>query len=257
MKGFPATAALMVLMLGVSLFAAAGVQNSGSAASPNAPSSSSAGAGNGADSPMRSAQRELVKEEREASGEGDETAQFKYSPSVRGIAKLTGLNLEQAYWLCVVLNFAVIAGLIAWAWKKNVPAMFRNRTAAIQKAMHDARAASEDARQRLAQVEARLAKLDSEIAQLTANAEREVAAEEERIKAAAAEDGRKIVQTVEQEIAAAAKNARRELTAYAADLAVGLAGKQLRVDAATDQGLVSDFTRQLTGNGGSRKDGSA
>ena len=44
---------------------------------------------------------------------------------------------------------------------------------------------------------------------------------------------------------AAAKAARRELTAYAADLAVGLAQKQIRVDAATDQALVREFAGQL------------
>ena len=45
----------------------------------------------------------------------------------------------------------------------------------------------------------------------------------------------------EQEIAAAAKAARRQLTAHAADLAVGLAQKQIHVDAATDQALVRNF----------------
>jgi len=48
-----------------------------------------------------------------------------------------------------------------------------------------------------------------------------------------------------RKIAAAAKAARRELTAYAADLAVALAQKQIRVDAATDQALVREFAGQL------------
>ena len=39
--------------------------------------------------------------------------------------------------------------------------------------------------------------------------------------------------------------ARRELTAYAADLAVGLAQKQIHVDAATDQALVRNFAGEL------------
>ncbi len=251
-------ALVATLRLAFSAFAAAGsVQGSGTGAKQPASSDSSSQTLSEMSSEMRSAQRELVEQERKATGEGDETAQFKYSSSVRGIARLTGLNLEQAYWLCVVLNFAFIAWLVGWIWKRNLPAMFRDRSAAIQRAMQEAKAASEDALQRLAQVEARLAKLDGEIAQLAAHAEKAVAAEEERIKAAAADDGRKIVATVEQEIAAAAKNARRDLTAYAADLAVGLAGKQLRVDAATDQALVRDFSRQLTGNGGSRKDGNS
>jgi len=64
-------------------------------------------------------------------------------------------------------------------------------------------------------------------------------------EAAAEEDARKIIASAEQEIAAAAKAARRQLTAHAADLAVGLAAKQIRVDAATDQALVRDFAAQL------------
>ena len=51
--------------------------------------------------------------------------------------------------------------------------------------------------------------------------------------------------SAEQEIAAAAKAARRQLTAYAADLAVGLAKKQIHVDAATDQALVRGFAGQM------------
>jgi F0F1-type ATP synthase membrane subunit b/b' len=88
-------------------------------------------------------------------------------------------------------------------------------------------------------------KLDVDIAMMRDAAEKEGAAEEARIQAAAEEDARKIVASAEQEIAAAAKSARRQLTAYAADLAVGLARKQIRVDAGTDQALVNNFAAQL------------
>jgi F-type H+-transporting ATPase subunit b len=203
------------------------------------------------DSPTRSSStsQQLVKESREAAGEDDQS-QFKQSPSVRLVAKLTGLDLEQAYWVCVLLNFAVIAAAIFWISKKNLPGVFHNRTASIQKAMEEARKASEEANRRLAEIEARLSKLDVEIAGMRAAAEKEAAAEEQRIKAAAEEDARKIVQSAEQEIAAAAKAARRELTAYAADLAVSLAKKQIHVDAATDQALLRNFAQQLSTNGG-------
>jgi F-type H+-transporting ATPase subunit b len=181
----------------------------------------------------------------EASGE-DETAQFKHSASVKLISKITGLSLDGAYWLAVILNFAIVAGLIAWFAKKNLPAMFRARTASIQKSLEEARKASEDANRRLAEIESRLGRLDDEIVQMRAAAEKEAVAEEERIKAAAAEDARRIIVSAEQEIAAALKAARRELTTYAADLAVTLASKQIRVDTATDQALVRRFAQQLS-----------
>ena len=60
--------------------------------------------------------RQLAHETREAAGEEkDETAEFKQSASVRLVSRLTGLNLQQSYWLCVFLNFAVIAGVLVWA----------------------------------------------------------------------------------------------------------------------------------------------
>jgi F-type H+-transporting ATPase subunit b len=190
--------------------------------------------------------RQLAHQSKEAAGEEkDEMAEFKQSASVRGIARLTGLNLQQSYWLSVVLNFVVIAAAIGWAARKYLPGMFRDRTAAIQKAMQEAQKASEDARRRLAEIESRLMKLDVEIGAIRDEAEKEGAAEEARIKVATEEEARKIVSAAEQEIAAAAKAARRQLTAYAADLAVGLARKQIHVDAATDQSLVRNFAAQL------------
>jgi F-type H+-transporting ATPase subunit b len=182
----------------------------------------------------------------------EETDQFKHSASVKLLSRITGLSLEGAYWLAVLLNFAIVAGLIAWAAKKNLPAVFHSRTASIQKSLEEARRASEDANQRLAQIESRLGRLDDEITQMRATSEKEAAAEGERIKASAADDARRIVESAEQEIAAAAKAARRELTSYAADLAVTLATKQIRVDANTDQALVRRFANQLANDSGKK-----
>jgi F-type H+-transporting ATPase subunit b len=123
--------------------------------------------------------------------------------------------------------------------------MLHGRSTAIQKAMQEAQMASEEARRRLADIESRLMKLDGEIGMMRDAAEKEGVAEESRIQAAAEEDARKIVLSAEQEVAAAVKAARRQLTAYAADLAVGLARKQIHVDAATDQALVRNFAGQL------------
>jgi F-type H+-transporting ATPase subunit b len=191
---------------------------------------------------------ELARESREAAGEnGNE--QFKGSPSVRWLAKITGLDLRSAYWLAVALNFVVVAALIFWAGRKYLPGVFRERTAAIQKAIEEARKASEDAQRRLREVEARLAKLGDEIAAIRAAGERDMAEEEARIKAAAEQNARQIVEAAEQEIAAAAKSARRDLTAYAADLAVALAKRQIHVDARTDQALVRNFADRLADEG--------
>ena len=198
---------------------------------------------------------ELAKETREAAGEEEENGQLKHSAAVRLVGRLTGLDARGAYWVCLVANFVIIAGLLYGFTRKSLPAFFRARTIAIQKAMEEARRASEEARQRLSRVEARLSRLDAEIVGMRTDAEKEAVAEEERIKSAASEEARHILASAEQEIAAAAKAARRDLTAYAADLAVALAAKQIHVDPPTDQSLVRNFSQQLGVNGSvSRKD---
>jgi F-type H+-transporting ATPase subunit b len=200
--------------------------------------------------------RQLAHESREAAGEEkDSMDEFKHSASVGLISRITGLSLQNSYWLGEAINFAVIAAVFIWAGRKYLPGLLGARTAAIQKAMQEAQKASAEARHKLAEIEARLQKLDVEIGAMRDAAEKEGAAEEARIQAAAEEDARKIVASAEQEISAAAKAARRQLTAHAADLAVALAQKQIRIDAATDQALVRNFAGQLGSADKSGKDG--
>jgi hypothetical protein len=89
--------------------------------------------------------RQLAPESREAAGEEEnETAEFKQSAAVQWIARKTGLSLQHAYLLCVLLNFAVMGGVLFWASRKYLPGLFRERTSAIQKAMQEAQKASDD-----------------------------------------------------------------------------------------------------------------
>jgi F-type H+-transporting ATPase subunit b len=198
--------------------------------------------------------QQLTRETREAAGEDKEEkdkAGFKVSGSVRFVAKKLGISPETASLLSFLFNFGVIAGIFIWVTRKYLPGAFHARTAAIQKAIKEAQKASEEARQRLAEIESRLGKLDTEIGAMRDAAEKEAAAEEVRIRAAAEEDARKILEAAQQEIASAIKTARRELTAYAADLAIGLAKRQIHIDAATDQALVQNFASQLVPPSGS------
>jgi len=205
------------------------------------PASGSSGA---ADAQPSTPSQTLVRESREAAGE-DDTDQFRKSAAVRMVARLTG-NVESAYWLCVILNFVVIAAAIVWFARKSLPGLFRDRTAYIRKAIEEARQASAEANQRLGAIERRLTHLDEEIAAMRASAEKEAAEEEKRIQAGAAEEARRVAEAAAQEVAAVAKASRRELTAFAADLAVTLASRQIHVDTATDQWLVERFANQLS-----------
>jgi F-type H+-transporting ATPase subunit b len=177
--------------------------------------------------------------------EQEEHAEFKYSKSVRWIARTAHLSIATAYWASLGVNFAIIAGAVFWFWRKYTPAAFRARTSSIQKGMEEARRASEDANRRLAEVETRLARIDSEIASLRATAESEAAAEEARLHAAAEHDKTRIIEAARQEIEAATRHAQRDLRAYAAGLAVSLAEKRIQVDPAADRALFHSFVEQL------------
>jgi len=164
------------------------------------------------------------------------------------VAAKTGLSVHQAHMLALFINFAVIVAVIFWAARKSVPGMLRERNASIQRALEEARAASQEANRRLSDIETRLRQLDVEIGQMQASAEKEADAEEIRIQKAAEEDIRKVVLAAEQEIAAAAKQARRELSAHTAGLAIALAAKQINVDSTTDEMLVRSFASKLAAN---------
>lgn len=199
--------------------------------------------------PNRVAEGELRKESEEASGE--EGAEFKQSPMVRKLAKMTGVEPKVAYWIFITLNFLILAVFFWWilAKKVNIGQGMRDRTTMIQKGMEEAKKASLEANARLANIENRLAKLDGEVASLSSTAEADFAAEEIRIKKAAEEDTRRVIEAAEQEIASVAKTAQRELTAFVAELSVDLASKKISVDSAADQGLVRSFVEQLGKDG--------
>lgn len=185
----------------------------------------------------------------EQGGENYETAQFKRSASLQFLARHLGITTNTAYWIAMVINFAIIAALIIVGLKKMLPAMFRARSGEIRKGMEDAQRASADANRRLSEIESKLARLGSEVTALQSAATGHAKDEEERLKSAAEEEHQKIIRNSEQEIAAAAGNARRELKTYVAELAVGLAEKKIKVEASTDRTLVRDFVEQLGRNG--------
>lgn len=195
-------------------------------------------------SPTASAGQELSHVSNEAAGE-DETTAFKYSPAVQGIAKITGLSLVTAYWICVVINFAIIAVGVIFLLKSNLPAMFRSRTQGIQKEMEEARRAGQEAQRRLKEIEERLSRMNIEIGEMQVKAEADSKKEEERILASIEEEKKRILQSAELEVEQATSAARRDLQKYAVSLAVELAEKGIRVDADEDKALVEDFASQL------------
>lgn len=163
--------------------------------------------------------------------------------------KRLGLGKDTSFGISLAVNFA---GIVLFCWvlmRSRLPQAFRERTAAIQKGIKEAQAASADAQRRLSDIEARLSKLDAEVSDIRRSADHDAAAEEERIRQAAEHDKEKIVEGAQAEIQAIARTARRELKGYAASLAVDLAARRIQVDEPTDQVLVRDFVGRLGKDG--------
>ena len=196
--------------------------------------------------------RELVEASKAAEGEPekeDQATGLKHSVAVRWIAKKTGISVETAYWIAMLVNFAIVFIAIAWFMRSSLPGYFKSRNEAIQRGIQEARAASEDAKRRLRDIESRLSKLDAEVADIRASSEKESAAEEARIRTTAETDVKRILESAEQEIDAASRQARRDLKTLAAGLAVDLAARKLQVDQETDESLVRNFVTQLGKDG--------
>jgi F-type H+-transporting ATPase subunit b len=147
------------------------------------------------------------------------------------------------------INFAIVAGVIVWVFGKKLPPVFRKKAEAISSAIANAAKAKAAAEAQLREAESRLADLQKEVAELRALAEKEAAAEVERLRAATQSDAQKIAAAAKAEIEAAERAARLELKALAANLAVDgaemLLAKQLTPKA--QESLISDFVKSLEG----------
>lgn len=147
------------------------------------------------------------------------------------------------------INFAIVAGLIVWVFGKKLPSVFRARAEAVSSAITSATSVKAVADAQLRDAETRLANLQKEVAELRALAEKEAAAEVERLRAATLSDAQKIAAAAKAEIEAAERAARLELKALAANLAVdgaeSLLTKQLTPKA--QESLISNFVKSLEG----------
>ncbi len=209
--------------------------------------------GEHAANPNQTTDRELSKASEKVEGpekaEEEEYVQLKQSASVKWVAKTLGTSPKVAYWILFITNFALLFGAIVFFTRKSIPLLLRARTQEIQKGIEDAKKASAEASARLSEIEARLLRLDGEVASLKSTAEADFSAEEARIKQQAEEDARHVIEAAEQEIIAATRTAQRELKTFAADLAVTLAEKKIKVDQSTDEALVRGFVSQLGKDG--------
>lgn len=144
-------------------------------------------------------------------------------------------------------NFVLLAAGLGYLIARKAPAFFEGRTAEIRKGIEEAARMKAEAEARAAEIGRKLENIGAEIEALRAAARKEMEDEGRRVRQETAQQVAKIAAQAEQEIASAAKAASLELKAYAADLAVELAERQLRarLTAEAERRLVAGFLREL------------
>ena len=172
------------------------------------------------------------------------------SVSLEAAEKRGNAATERATEIFKWINFAIVAGVIVWVFGKLLPPVFRKRAEAVSSAITNATGAKAAAEAQLRDSETRLANLQKEVTELRAFAERESAAEVERLRALTQSDVQKIAAAAKAEIEAAERAARLELKALAANLAVtgaeSLLVKQLTPKA--QESVISNFVKRLEGS---------
>jgi len=147
------------------------------------------------------------------------------------------------------INFGIVAGALIWVFARVLPPKFRANAEKISQAITKATAAKAEADRQLKEAEQRLARLEQEVRILREEAQREAAAEAERIRALAKSDAEKVGIAAKAEIEAAERAARIELKALAAKLAVDRAESLLakRLTPQTQDALIAGFVKTLAG----------
>jgi F-type H+-transporting ATPase subunit b len=148
------------------------------------------------------------------------------------------------------VNFGIVAIALIWLFGKVLPPKFRTNAENISSIITKAQAAKAEADRKLRDAEQRFARLEEEVRGLREQAQKDAAAEAERIRALAKSDAEKVAISAKAEIEAAERAARIELKALAAKLAVdgaeALLAKQLTPQ--TQDALIAGFVKSLQGS---------
>jgi len=152
-------------------------------------------------------------------------------------------------WVFRWIQFIVVFGGVGYLLVKKAPAYFGRRAETIIASITESTKVKEEAEHQLREAEEKLRRLDQELAEMRQAAQREAAAEGQRIRAATQDEAKKIERAAQGEIDAAERAARMELRALAARQAVERAEALIRkqMTPQTEAALLQSFTRNLAG----------
>ena len=148
-----------------------------------------------------------------------------------------------------IINFVVFCGLLYYFLNGPLKDYFTTRSAAIRKDLVEAAELKATATAQLASIDQKLNALPVELDALRKRGADEIAAEEQRIAAAATAERERLLEQTRREIDLQVRLAKREILEHAADLSVQLATDRLKREITPeDQArLVDRYLEQVKG----------
>jgi F-type H+-transporting ATPase subunit b len=146
-------------------------------------------------------------------------------------------------------NFAIFCGVLYYFLNGPIKGHLSTRNATIRKELVEAAALKASANAQLAAIEQKLQALPGELDALRARGQSEIAAEEQRIAAAAVTERERLLEQTRREIDLQVRLAKREILEHAADLSVQLATERLKheITPADQARLVDQYLQQVKG----------
>jgi F-type H+-transporting ATPase subunit b len=151
-----------------------------------------------------------------------------------------------------LVNFAILIGTLVYLLRSPLATYLNDRGTQIRSDLVNAAELKQTAAAQLEEIDRKMKALPGELEALRAQGAREIAAEEIRIRAAAAAERDRLLEQARRDIDRHLKVAERELINRAADLAVGVAAEQIRKTITDDdqKRLADRYVQQLKGSAG-------
>jgi len=146
-----------------------------------------------------------------------------------------------------LVNFGVLAGALVYFLRSPMSTYLADRGTQIRADLVNANETKREAAAQIEAIDRKMKALPAELEALRMQGAKEIAAEEERIRAAAAAERERLVDQARREIDLQVKVAERELVRHAADLAVGVATERIKNNITADdqKTLVDHYVQQL------------
>jgi F-type H+-transporting ATPase subunit b len=146
-----------------------------------------------------------------------------------------------------LVNFAILIGTLVYLLRSPLTTYLIDRGTRIRSDLVTAAEMKQTAGAQLEEIDRKMKALPAELEALRAQGAQEIAAEEARIRTAAAAERDRLLEQARRDIDHQVKVAERELVSHAADLAVGVAAERIKKTISDDdqKRLTDRYVQQL------------